>query len=184
MTLLNFLSNFWSDLISLLFVVFNPTLQPMKRRATDQIRERRYKINQTDAQILEWDQLITNRHWKAAEFSPKVIQGAIPTKPYEMVGSQYWKKIFSCLYLKLSLPSKLVPIYLILFNYCVPGPRSIESKKTESSYLRSHILMGESQAYKPIIFIFYNQVHMKFGRDTMILILNRLFCVSISSSIL
>lgn len=66
----------------------------------------------------------------------------------------------------------------------MPGPRSIESKKTESSYLRSHTLMGESQAYKPIIFIFYNQVHMRFGRDTMILILNRLFCVSISSSIL
>ena len=43
--------------------------------------------------------------------------------------------------------------------------------------------MEESQAYKPIILILYNQVYMRFSRDTRIFIPNRLFYVSVSSSI-
>lgn len=45
------------------------------------------------------------------------------------------------------------------------------------------MFMGETEMYEPIILVFYDQVYMGFSRHTIILISNRLFYVSMSSSI-
>lgn len=43
--------------------------------------------------------------------------------------------------------------------------------------------MGKTKTYEPIILIFYNQVYMGFSRHTIMLLSNRLFYVSVISSI-
>ena len=84
----------------------------------------------------------------------------------------------------MTLLIKLLPMYSILSpTVCLVLGLLRQKRQLESLYLRSpHTYRGEP-AYKPVILIFYSQVYMRFSKDTRIFILNRLFCVSISSSI-